>query len=68
MNQSFPLGGIRPSIHVSRWASRLTLIVIGMQVERLQDISEEDARTEGWSGNPEPPYGCYHPKLWFRNL
>lgn len=37
----------RPCIHMPRWASRFTLIVVDVRTQQLHDISEDDAWAEG---------------------
>jgi hypothetical protein len=42
----------RPNIHMPKWAARIWLEVTAVRVERLQDITEDQARAEGvqWWG------------------
>lgn len=47
MWQQSPPGRLRQGMHMPRWASRITLIVEEVRVQRLQEISEADAIAEG---------------------
>lgn len=44
-----------PSIHMPRWACRLVLPLVSVRVERVQDITEEDAIAEGVPHNSDRP-------------
>ncbi len=64
-------GPWKPSIYMPRKASRLTLRITNIRVERVQDITEEDAITEGFKAHSKDIGGMMlpvYPLAWFDSL
>lgn len=58
----------RPSIHMPRWASRITLEITDIRVERVQDIDDESAGKEGISNYNYNGKYCDSGKLIFKQM
>ena len=59
-------GPWRPSIHMPRWASRITLKIVSVRIERLLNISNEDCWDEGMCDATNPEVKAN--RKWFSEL
>jgi hypothetical protein len=58
-------GRYRHARFMPRWASRLTLEITDVRLQRLKDINHDDAIAEGWPG---PSDQTAFPRVWYRFL
>lgn len=56
-NDANAFGKHRQGMHMPKWASRITLIVEGVKIERLGDCNDDDAIAEGFEGIIPPRAG-----------